>query len=97
MVDKHYSKYSPLLNAEMHSARNIRNESKSTPKTGAQSVVDIAFAMLADAQLDENGLVAALGVGREGYVVTEETALKALSAKRDEQISNETLLKILNG
>jgi hypothetical protein len=36
-------------------------------------------------------------VGKDAYTVTEEIALQALQAKRNEQISEQTLLKLLNG
>lgn len=97
MVDKHYSKYSPLLNAELHSGRSMRGENKKAATAGAQSVADTAFAMLAEGSIDEQTLLAALGVGRDGYKVAGDVALLALEAKRSEQISNETLMRILNG
>ena len=97
MIDRHYSKYSPLLNAELHSGRNMRADKAKGAVTGAQSVVDAAFAMHADGLLDDEALLAALGVGRDGYVVTEEIALKALDAKRAEKINTSTLMRILNG
>lgn len=97
MLDKHYSKYSPLLNAELHSGRRTTGKSKMTGTAGAQSVVETAFAMLAAGQLDEQALLAALGVGRNGYIVTEEVAMRALEAKRSEQLGSAALLRILNG
>lgn len=97
MLDKHYSKYSPLLNAELHSGRLTTSNTKKAATERAQSVVDTVFSMLAAGQLDEQALLAALGVRKSGYVVTEEIALKALAAKREERISGDTLLSILNG
>ena len=96
MIDKHYSKYSPLLNAELHSGRNMRADKAKGAVAGAQSVVDAAFAMHADGLLEDDALLAALGVGRDGYVVTEEIAMKALDAKRAEKINASTLMLILN-
>lgn len=97
MIDKHYSKYSPLLNAELHSGRNMRADTAKGAVAGAQSVVDAAFAMHADGLLEDEALLAALGAGRDGYVVTEEIAMKALDAKRAEKINASTLMLILNG
>jgi integrase len=97
MLDKHYSKYSPLLNAELHSGRQIHKNAKLAAEEQGQTIAELAFAMLKNGQLDEAGLLAAIGVGRDGYIVTEEVAMKALAAKRDEHLSAETLLRILNG
>ncbi len=97
MLDKHYSKYSPLLNAELHSGRNMRAKVEKVADKAGESIAEVAFGMLRNGQLDEAGLLAAVGVGRDGYVVTEEVAIKALAAKRDELIDSATLLLILNG
>ncbi|MEO1110048.1 MAG: tyrosine-type recombinase/integrase [Pseudomonadota bacterium] len=97
MLDKHYSKYSPLLNAEMHSGRDMRKSQKKEAAANGRGVVDTAFNMLAAGKLDEAGLMAALGVERQNYVVTEEIAMKALAAKNDDLIEGDTLLRILNG
>jgi integrase len=97
MIDKHYSKYSPLLNAEMHSGRNMRAAVKKVAKTKDVGLVEMAFGMLATGKLDETELLAAIGVGRDGYIVREEIALKAVAAKGDGLIGSETLLRILNG
>ena len=97
MVDKHYSKYSPLLNAELHSGRNMRTEKAQSAVVGAQSVVDTAFAMHSEGLLEDEALLAALGVGRDGYILTEEIAMNALEAKRAEKINASTLMLILNG
>ncbi|WP_165354861.1 tyrosine-type recombinase/integrase [Tropicimonas sp. IMCC6043] len=97
MLDKHYSKYSPLLNAELHSGRQVRRNAKQAAQDQGQSVAELAFNMLRGGSLDEAALMAAIGVGRDGYVVTEEIAMLALAAKRDEFIGGETLLRILNG
>lgn len=97
MIDKHYSKYSPLLNAELHSGRNMRADKAKGAVAGAQSVVDAAFAMHADGLIEDEALLAALGVGRNGYVITETIAMKALDAKRADKIDASTLMRILNG
>ena len=64
---------------------------------GAQSVIDAVFAMHADGLLEDEALLAAPDVGRDGYVVREEIAMKALDAKRAEKINASTLMLILNG
>ncbi|MCA0045115.1 tyrosine-type recombinase/integrase [Celeribacter litoreus] len=97
MLDKYYSKVSPLLNADLHSGRNRRKKIDAATDAGAGNVVGIAFEMLATGKLDEAGLLAALGVERQNYIVTEQIALKALAAKNGELINTETLMRILNG
>ena len=52
--------------------------------------------MLAEGTLSEDALLASLGVGKDAYKVTEEIAMQALQAKRNQQISEASLLKILN-
>jgi hypothetical protein len=96
MLDKHYSKYSPLLNAELHSGRTTK---KQTPKptNSKASPVTLAFDMLGAGKLTETELLATLGVERGGYTVTEEIKMRALEAKNAELIDSDTLLKILNG
>ena len=97
MLDKHYSKYSPLLNADKHSGRNMRKAVEEVAKTVDVGIVDLAFGMLAAGKLDEAEMLAVIGVGRDGYVATEEIKLKAMAAKGEGLIGSETLLRILNG
>jgi integrase len=97
MLDKHYSKYSPIINAEMHSGRNVQAAVEPVAKTAKMGVVEVAFAMLAGGKLDEAQLLASIGVGRGGYVVTEDIAMKAMAAKGEDLITGDTLLRILNG
>lgn len=94
MLDKHYSKYSPLINAELHSGRQKKG---SLPTANAAQTVNLAFQMLNEGTLSEDALLASLGAGKDGYTVTEEVALLALQAKRNEQISEATLMRLLNG
>ena len=96
MLDKHYSKYSPLLNAELHSGRAAK---KSKPKSASTeaSPASLAFDMFTAGKLTEPELLAALGVERDGYTVTQEIATRALEAKNAELLNSDTLLKILNG
>jgi integrase len=97
MLDKHYSKYSPIINAEMHNGRNVQAAVEPAAKTAKMGVVEVAFAMLAGGKLDEAQLLASIGVGRDGYVVTEDIAMKAMAAKGEDLITGDTLLRILNG
>ena len=97
MMDKHYSKYSPVLNAAMHSGREMRKQPEVTNKADAHDLLSMTFDMLADGKLGQAELLAALGVDRPNYTVTETIAAKALTSKRDELISADTLLRILNG
>lgn len=99
MLDRHYSKYSPLINAQLHSGRPDKFV-KSKQKVGKQSASSpaaLAFQMLAEGKLSEAALLATVGTARDDYEVTEEIAMQALQAKRDELISEKTLLKLLNG
>lgn len=95
MLDKHYSKYSPLINAELHSGRNVQKKTI-TPKPPS-STAKFAFDMLSAGKLTQEQLLAAVRVSRKGYTVTEEVAMLALQAKNADQIDGDTLLKILNG
>jgi integrase len=97
MLDKHYSKYSPIINAEMHSGRNVQAAVEPAAETAKMGVVELAFVMLAGGKLDAAELLASIGVGRDGYVVTEEIAMKAMAAKGEDLITGDTLLRILNG
>ncbi|MGR3661334.1 MAG: tyrosine-type recombinase/integrase [Paracoccaceae bacterium] len=98
MMDKHYSKYSPLLNAEMHSGRNIqKHRNGEKQKTDSGGAVRLAFEMLENGSLNDQLLLAAIGVGRDGYVVTEDVAMRALQAKKADLIGGDTLMRILNG
>lgn len=96
VIDKYYSKYSPLINADLHSGRTTK---KQTPKptNSKASPVTLAFDMLGTGKLTETELLATLGVERDGYTVTEEIKMRALEAKNAELIDSDTLLKILNG
>ncbi|MBD3756267.1 MAG: tyrosine-type recombinase/integrase, partial [Gammaproteobacteria bacterium] len=97
MLDKHYSKYSPLLNAELHSGRQEHMSAQHAMRAEGQRLVETAFGMLATGKLSEAELLAALGVERPNFVVTEEIAMKALEAKNFELIGADTLMRILNG
>jgi integrase len=96
MVDKHYSKYSPLLNADLHSGRIIKPATKPTANS-SDAIAETTFAMLHAGTLTSVELLAALGTGRADYAVTETITMKALEAKRDGKIDAATLIEILNG
>jgi integrase len=99
MVDKYYSKYSPAINAELHSGRRKKTDQKAAVPDAQSSnpTVLLAFQMLNDGKLTETALLATLGVEKDGYTVTQEIMLAALQAKNDNKITEETLLLILNG
>ena len=97
MLDMHYSKVSPILNAELHSGRDMRKKVETVVEKAGESAAEIAFTMFSAGELDEAELLAGIGVERDGYVVTEEIAVKALAAKGSSLISSETLMRILNG
>jgi site-specific recombinase XerD len=93
MLDKHYSKYSPLINAEIHSGRRKHSGAQHAHTAPA---VALAFQMLVEGTLTEAALLASLGVGTDTYTVTEEIAMLALQAKRTEQITEAALLRLFN-
>ena len=95
MIDKHYSKYSPLFNAEMHSGREGKKQKKTTP-TSVSSPSNLAFKMLKDGTLTSNELLAVLGVGQNGYCVTDEIRTQVLEAKKVGLLDSATMLKILS-
>jgi len=96
MVDKHYSKYSPLLNANLHSGRISKPATKPTV-SNSDVIAETTFAMLEAGTLTSAELLAALGTTRADYAVTETITMKALKAKSDGKIDAATLLEILNG
>ncbi|AGI72995.1 putative integrase [Octadecabacter arcticus 238] len=96
MLDRHYSKYSPMFNAHMHSGRANKTKTKPTANS-SDAIAETAFGMLDAGTLTSTELLAALGTSRADYKVTETSALKALKAKSDGKIDAATLLEILNG
>jgi len=96
MIDKHYSKISLTMNADLHSGRNMKKPVK-VDKVDTGNVIGLAFEMLANEALDEAGLLTVLGVERQNYAPTEEIKFMALKAKNSELIGGDTLLRILNG
>lgn len=69
MLDKHYSKYSPLHNAELHSGRTTKKQPPKSTNIKANPAI-LAFNMLGAGTLTEAELLAALGVERDAYTVT---------------------------
>jgi hypothetical protein len=102
MIDKFYSKVSPLANAYEHSGQawldssRARKLTQQPPPTITTSKT-AAFAMLKEGKLTQAQLVAALGVKRVGYEPTEEIILQALAAKAADLIDDNTLMEILDG
>lgn len=99
MLDRHYSKVSPLLNAERHSEQDMlkRAQSKPKPATVQPSLAVSAFDILTTETLDHTELMTAPYVNPGGAVVTDRTALNTVAAKQGELITGDTLLHILNG
>lgn len=96
MLDKHYSKYSPMLNADLHSGRASKKAKPTKPSSASPSAADLAFDMLAQGKIETQALLTALGVHKDNYEVTETITIRALQAKNAEHIDDETLLKILS-
>jgi len=93
MIDKHYSKYSSQHNADVHSGRDMKKDSVNTPIVN--SVAARAFTMHATGQLNDAGLLAAVGTGRSGYKPDDETTLLALEAHGAGKLSQDMLLALL--
>lgn len=85
-----------MVNAAMHSGRDMREAVETAAKTAGAELVKVVIAMLATGKIDTTELLATIGVGLDGYVVTEEIAMKALEAKNGEQIGAATFIRILN-
>ncbi len=102
MIDKHYSKISPLANADEHSGRawakgiaalDAMHHAANTdqlPKAQA-----LAFDMLRKGQLTESLLVSTIGADSADYVPTNALKLAALMAKQDGKLSDEALSVLL--
>ena len=97
MLDMHYSKVSPILNAELHSGRDMKKEPVTKPEIDTNHVSALAFEMLVAGTLDETGLLAVIGVGTGRFTASDDIRMMALTAKRDDLISQDTLMRILNG
>jgi len=100
MLDKFYSKLSPQMNAEVHSGRANRKtkaESKPAKDIGNSTVADKAFKMLFAGTLSEKALLAAVGVGQSGYAATEHLTMLALDAHAESKLSEDGLMRVLNG
>lgn len=99
MIDKHYSKYSTLINAELHSGRNQKKQVTAVPlpETKTHDSVTVAFDMVEKGELTEELLLAAIGVDRENYSPVDSINLRALMAKKAGVISEEALRRIMKG
>ncbi|WP_144055621.1 hypothetical protein [Octadecabacter antarcticus] len=64
----------------------MRANTETVADKAGEIAAEVAFAILA-----------VIGVERDGYVVTEGIAVKALAAKSSGLNSSETLMRILNG
>jgi integrase len=89
-----------MVNAAMHSGRDMREAVETAAKTAAKTagaeLVEVVIAMLATGRIDTTEFLATIGVGLDGYVVTEEIAMKALKAKNGEKIGAATFIRILD-
>ena len=103
MLDKHYSKYSALINADVHSGKaalkagKAKKQNSKPASTNSSDAVRLAFAIFEKGQLSEELLLAAIGVERDDYEVTEEITVLALKAKGSGLLSDDGLKQILNG
>ncbi|WP_139834130.1 tyrosine-type recombinase/integrase [Marivita cryptomonadis] len=91
MLDRHYSKYSPLINADQHSGRDGK---KAKPNTSTDPAA-LAFEMLKSGKIDQSAFLAALGVHADGYEPTADIRMLALEAMNADLIDQHSLLKIL--
>lgn len=98
MLDKHYSKASPLINADLHSGRSREKARRAaeTPNAPLESSTEAAFTMIADGKLTEDNLLLVIGVGHSGYKPTEEIKLLTLKALAENKISEAAMIKLLS-
>jgi hypothetical protein len=66
-------------------------------KAPALSAAEKAFDLFDAGKLGEAGLLAALGVSRAGYELSEELRLRALTAFEAERLSEDALTRVLGG
>ena len=66
------------------------------PKIDTSDLYGIVFEALAAGTLDEATLLVVVGAGNDDYTVTDEIKIKAMTAKRDDLISQDTLMRLLN-
>lgn len=69
------------------------------PQSGTQgpTAAEKAFDMFDMGELPEAALLAAIGVGRVGYVVSEPIAMRTLSAFEEGRLTEDVLMQVLNG
>lgn len=79
-------------NTELESASANTVETTEHP---ALSAAEKAFDLFDAGKLSETALLAALDVSREGYKLTEELRLRALTAFEEERFSEDALIKVL--
>ncbi|WP_298559380.1 site-specific integrase [uncultured Aliiroseovarius sp.] len=102
VVDQFYSKLSPRMNAPLHSGRDRQKlkekaQKNAGPVSGGNAVAEKAFEMLSAGQLREGALLAAVSVGQTAYQPNEQVTMLALEAFETKKLSEDGLLKLLNG
>ena len=68
-----------------------------TPETPTLSAAEKAFDLFDAGKLSQPALLVALGVGRDGYELEEALRVRALSAFEEERLSEDGLIKVLDG
>lgn len=96
MIDTNYSKYSPIHNSDIHSARNMRVNKKTPAKTSSCDFADSTFLAFSDGHLNSEELLAALGVDTGDYKPTENIKTLAIAVKVSGKIDSAILARILS-
>ena len=96
VIDNHYSKITSEMHAYFHSGRDMIKTPDANPKIDTSDLYGIVFEALAAGTLDEATLLVVVGAGNDDYAVTDEIKIKAMTAKRDDLISQDTLMRLLN-
>lgn len=106
MMDKYYSKVSPLANAYEHSGKAWLDQKQAQKKSVVQaasvtlpqpSSVELAFRLHGAGVIDAGALLAALGANSNGYVATEEIKTLALTAVQNGKLDQKVLMQVLAG
>ncbi|WP_424178940.1 tyrosine-type recombinase/integrase [Yoonia sp. TsM2_T14_4] len=109
VVDRYYSKLSPLMNAELHSGRAFVKKSIAEDEevTVVEAVALVAeqpalsaaaakaFDMFDAGKIGEAALLAALGVSRQGYSATDAVTVRALASVEAGTLAESMLIKII--
>ena len=84
-------------NSPLNLGGKSKTEGKPAKDVGSSTVADKAFKMLFAGTLSEKALLAAAGVGQSNYAATEHIKILALDAFEEDKLSEDGLMRALNG